>query len=59
MKVKTLVILEMALEAGIRRGWHRAHKHIENPNEGTICDNIEECVMTEIHEYFSFDNELL
>jgi predicted Zn-dependent protease with MMP-like domain len=57
MKVKTLVILEMAIEQGVARGYRRAHKHIENPNEGTICDNIEECVMTEIHEYFSFDED--
>ena len=59
MKAKTLVILEMAIEVGIRRGWHRAHKHIENPNEATIRDNIEECVMSEIHEYFSFEDENL
>ena len=59
MKVKTLVILEMAINAGVKRGWHRAHKHIENPNEATICDYIEECVMSEIYEYFSFDDENL
>ena len=59
MKVKTLVILEMAIEAGVKRGLHRAHKHIENPNEGTIRDNIEESVMSEIYEYFSFDDENL
>ena len=59
MKVKTLVILEMAIEAGVKRGWHRAHKHIENPNDATICDNIEECVISEIHEYFSFGDENL
>ena len=57
MKAKTLVILEMAINVGIKRGWHRAHKHVENPNEATICDNIEECVMTEIHEYFSFGED--
>jgi hypothetical protein len=57
MKAKTLVILEMAINVGIKRGWNRAHKHIENPNERTICDNIEECVMSEIHEYFSFDED--
>ena len=59
MKAKTLVILEMAINVGVKRGWHKAHKHIENPNEGTIRDNIEECVMSEIYEYFSFDDEIL
>ena len=57
MKVKTLVILEMAIEAGVKRGWHRAHKHVENPNEASIRDNIEECVMSEIYEYFSFGED--
>ena len=59
MKAKTLVILEMAIEAGVKRGWNRAHKHIENPNDATICDNIEECVISEIHEYFSYGDENL
>ena len=57
MKAKTLVILEMAINSGVKRGWHRAHKHIENPSEVSICDNIEECVMSEIHEYFSFSED--
>jgi len=57
MKVKTLVILEMAINAGVKRGWNRAHKHIENPNEATICDYIEDCVMSQIYEYFTFDED--
>ena len=57
MKAKTLVILEMAINVCIKRGWHRAHKHVENPNEASIRDNIEECVMSEIHEYFTFDED--
>jgi hypothetical protein len=57
MKAKTLVILEMAINVGIKRGWNRAHKHIENPNEASICDHIEQCVMSEIYEYFSFGED--
>jgi len=59
MKVKTLTILEMAINAGVKRGWNRAHKHIENPNEETICDNIEREIMNELCEYFSFDDEIV
>jgi hypothetical protein len=51
------VILEMAIEQGVRRGWQRAHKHVENPAEGAIIDQIEEAVMSEIYEYFTFDEE--
>jgi len=57
MKVKTLVILEQAIEEGVRRGYSRAHKHVDNPTEGAILDSIEDCVMSQIYEYFTFDEE--
>ena len=57
MKPKTRVILEMAIEEGVRRGYARAHKHVENPTEGSIIDHIEEAVMSQIYEYFTFDEE--
>ena len=57
MKVKTLVILEQAIEQGVRRGWQRAHKHVDDPTELSICDRIEQCVMEQIHEYFTFEDE--
>jgi hypothetical protein len=57
MKAKMRVILEMAIEQGVRRGWQRAHKHVENPTEEAICETIEDCVMSQIYEYFTFDEE--
>jgi hypothetical protein len=57
MKPKTRVILEMAIEEGVRRGYARAHKHVENPTEGAIIEHIEENVMSAIYEYFTFDDE--
>lgn len=57
MKAKTYVILEMAIEEGIRRGYRRAFKYQENPPEEDILDSIENCVMAQICEYFTFDNE--
>jgi hypothetical protein len=51
------VILEMAVEEGVRRGYSRAHKHVENPTEGAIIEHIEEAVMSAIYEYFTFDQE--
>ena len=55
MKPKIRVILEMAIEAGVKRGWHLAHKHVENPAESSIMERIEDSVMSEIYEYFTFD----
>jgi archaeosine-15-forming tRNA-guanine transglycosylase len=57
MKPKIRVILEMAIEEGVRRGYSRAHKHVENPTEGAIIESIEDCVMSAIYEYFDFDTE--
>jgi archaeosine-15-forming tRNA-guanine transglycosylase len=57
MKPKTRVILEMAIEQGVRRGYSLAHKHVENPSEAAIIERIEDCVMSEIYEYFTFDEE--
>jgi len=57
MKPKIRVILEMAIENGVRRGWHQAHKHVENPTENSIMERIEDAVMGEIYEYFSFEDE--
>ena len=57
MKPKFRVILEQAIEEGVRRGYSRAHKHVENPSEGAIIESIEEHVMSAIYEYFTFDEE--
>jgi hypothetical protein len=55
MKPKLYHILDIAVEEGIKRGWHRAHKHVENPSEDSIKEAIEDAVMSSIHEYFTFD----
>jgi len=56
MKPKIRVILEQAIEQGTRRGYHRAFKHNDSPTEEHILDTIENCVMAEIYEYFTFDD---
>jgi hypothetical protein len=56
MKPKVRVILEMAIEEGVRYGWSRSHKHVENPSEGAIIEAIEDAVMSKIYEYFTFDD---
>jgi hypothetical protein len=56
MKPKFRVILEQAIEEGVRYGYRRSHKHIENPTEEQICEHIEEQVMSSIYEYFDFND---
>ena len=55
MKPKFRVILEQAIEEGVRRGYSRAHKHVESPTEGSIIEHIEDAVMSSIYEYFDFE----
>jgi len=57
MRAKTSVILEMAIEQGVARGYRRAFKHNDSPLEYAILHSIEECVMSQIYEYFTFDEE--
>ena len=57
MKPKIHVILSQAIEEGTRRGYRRAFKHNEDPSEEVICETIEECVMSAIYEYFTFDED--
>lgn len=57
MKPKFRVILEQAIEEGVRRGYHRAFKHVENPTEGAIIEHVEDAVMSAIYEYFDFEED--
>jgi hypothetical protein len=57
MKPKFRVILEQAIEEGVRRGYHRAFKHVENPTESAIIEHVEEAVMSSIYEYFDFEED--
>ena len=57
MKPKFRVILDQAISEGVKIGYRRAFKHNEDPSEEVICETIEECVMSQIYEYFTFDTE--
>jgi len=56
VKPKYHVILEMAIEQGVQRGWRRAHKHVEQPSENAIFDHISDEVMSAITDYFTFED---
>jgi hypothetical protein len=57
MRPKFHKILEQAINEGVLRGYRRAHKHVENPTEGAIIDNVVEQVMNSLDEYFTFEDE--
>lgn len=55
MRARTFVILEQAIEEGVARGYRRAFKHNDSPEEHEIMDSIVDCTMGAISEYFIFD----
>lgn len=57
MKVRTRLVLGECVERGAARGWRMAHKHVENPSEEVILEKIEDAIMGEIYEWFSFEED--
>lgn len=57
MKVDEYRVMRESVEAGVSSGWARAHKHHENPTPGQIQAAIEDAVMLQISEYFTFEGE--
>lgn len=56
MKPKFDVVLDLAIDEGVRRGYQRAHKHNENPSEFVVVETIINYVKEALYEYFDFDN---
>jgi hypothetical protein len=57
MKPRTREIIERCLEEGVRHGYRRAHKHVENPPELAFIDDVVNCIWLELDTYFSFATE--
>ena len=57
MKAKTRRIIEDAIERGVARGYRRAFKHTDSPGEDSLFADISDCIMFEIDEYFSFEDD--
>lgn len=57
VRVKTYPVMAAAIEIGVSRGWRRAHKHVDKPEEYDILAAIENAIMEEIDERFEFDSD--
>jgi hypothetical protein len=55
MKPKIRTILEMAIAEGTTVGYHRAHKHTEEPDECWVIETINNEIMNCIDLYFEFE----
>jgi|688.fasta_scaffold03599_23 hypothetical protein len=56
MTPDTYRILEMAVRDGIAIGYRRAFKYDEKPDDDFVIDKIEQAVMTQICEWFKFED---
>lgn len=57
LKPRFYPLLERSIEDGVRRGYSRIHKHNETPTQEEIVQSIINCVMGELHENFTFENQ--
>jgi hypothetical protein len=55
VRARDYTILARAVEEGVAAGWRRAHKHTAKPPEDHVRAAIEEAVLGEIAEVFTFD----
>ena len=58
MKPRFRAILEMAIEEGVRFGYKRAFKHVENPHEDTITDTIVTEIFNSLDTWFEDVNDV-
>lgn len=57
MKAKDYLVLQMCIENGVTRGYFRAHKHTDTPDEAQMLDAMYQAVMEDILEWFEFDEK--
>lgn len=55
MKPDIYKLLEQCVENGVKSGLHRVYKHDDEPSTEAIVDKITQAVMTEVCEWFHFD----
>lgn len=55
MKAKEYTVLCEAIERGVSYGYMRAYKHNDNPSNEDVKIAIQNAVLTEICEWFDFE----
>ena len=58
MKAKEYHVLDFAVRQGVMWGWIHAHKHDPEPDAEAIKDRIADDVLSEVCEWFTFDDEV-
>ena len=56
MRPDTYRLMVMAVEEGVKRGYQRAHKYVDDPTEEQMCDAVTTEVVNSMCEWFAFDD---
>ena len=51
-------VVVQAVADGVATGWRRAHKHLDEPDEDAIVENIEREVLSALCEVIDFEGDL-
>lgn len=57
MKPKFDAVLEMCIDNGLRLGYNRAFKHVDNPTEEQIMSKQRDAIFEEIYEWFDMESQ--
>lgn len=55
VRANAYALMSRAVEEGVLRGWNRAHKHNDKPDQFSVCGEVEKAVMDAICEWFVFE----
>ena len=58
VKINAYKVIDDVVDRAVRYGYTRAHKHVDNPTEDKIIEEIHRAVMNELCEILQFDDEL-
>jgi hypothetical protein len=58
MKPRFYTIIKDAVERGTYAGFQRAHKHVDDPSESIIAENVVHQIMNELTLRFDFSDSL-
>lgn len=56
MKANEYQLMVQCVEEGYKYGYHRAHKHTDNPTPEQLATAIQEAIISAMTEWFMFED---
>ena len=58
IRIDAYKIINEVIECAVRYGYNRAHKHVDNPSEERMIQEIHQAVMNDLCDVLKFDEEM-